>query len=166
MLYNPYASPKTGVDDDFEYDATPFYKPTGRIGRLKFLAYNNIWLCAIFVYLIAIVKLIDGVGLPYQMVYVLASPFVFYAIFAPMIRRLTDLGHSRWLACLYVVPYVNAIFFLYLLFAKGKVGVNQYGAPSEPSVLDIVLACMYPIIWAVAFWFGGRKKLFLMLLGS
>lgn len=35
--------------------------------------------------------------------------------------RCNDLGKSRWLLVLMVVPYVNIIFLLYLLFANGLV---------------------------------------------
>ena len=45
-----------------------------------------------------------------------------------MIRRLHDLNKTGWLALLMLVPVVNTIFSLYLLFAPGTVGANDYGA--------------------------------------
>lgn len=45
-----------------------------------------------------------------------------------MIRRLHDLDKTGWLALLVLVPVVNAFFVLYLFFAPGTVGANDYGA--------------------------------------
>ncbi|MBR2519581.1 MAG: DUF805 domain-containing protein [Selenomonadaceae bacterium] len=45
-----------------------------------------------------------------------------------MIRRLHDLNKTGWLALLVLVPVVNVFFALYLLFAPGSVGANDYGA--------------------------------------
>lgn len=48
------------------------------------------------------------------------------------IRRLHDLGLSGWLTLLEFVPVVNLGLSLYLLFAPGNEGANQYG----PAVND------------------------------
>ena len=45
-----------------------------------------------------------------------------------MIRRLHDLNKSGLFCLLMLVPVVNAIFSLYLLFAPGTIGANNYGA--------------------------------------
>ena len=44
------------------------------------------------------------------------------------VKRLHDLNKSGWLILLMFIPIVNAIFGLYMLFADGTVGPNQYGA--------------------------------------
>ena len=43
------------------------------------------------------------------------------------VKRLHDLDKSGWLILLMFVPIVNALFGLYMLFADGTVGHNQYG---------------------------------------
>ena len=43
------------------------------------------------------------------------------------VKRLHDLDKSGWLILLMFVPIVNALFGLYMLFADGTVGPNQYG---------------------------------------
>lgn len=43
------------------------------------------------------------------------------------VKRLHDLDKSGWLYLLVLVPVVNFVFALYLLFADGTVGPNQYG---------------------------------------
>lgn len=58
---------------------------------------------------------------------------VVFIVIAPMqyllfIRRLHDLDKTGWLSLLMLVPVLNALLGLYLLFASGTVGHNQYGA--------------------------------------
>lgn len=43
------------------------------------------------------------------------------------VKRLHDVDKSGWLFLLLLVPIVNFFFGLYLLFADGTVGPNQYG---------------------------------------
>ena len=45
-----------------------------------------------------------------------------------MIRRLHDLNRSGWFFLVGLVPLINFIFGLYLLFAKGTEGQNRFGA--------------------------------------
>lgn len=58
--------------------------------------------------------------------FALIVPFV-VASFMVGARRCHDLGHSGWMVFLTVIPYVNIIFGLYILFFRGTVGANQYG---------------------------------------
>ena len=43
------------------------------------------------------------------------------------IRRLHDLNLSGWFWLIFLVPYVNIVFGLYMIFAPGTVGSNKYG---------------------------------------
>ena len=45
-----------------------------------------------------------------------------------IIRRLHDLGKSGWFAVIAPIPVVGTIFSIYLFFAPGQIGSNQYGA--------------------------------------
>lgn len=44
------------------------------------------------------------------------------------IRRMHDLDKSGWWLLITLIPYVNMIFSLYVIFAPGTKGDNQYGA--------------------------------------
>ena len=44
------------------------------------------------------------------------------------VKRLHDLGRKGFLAALSFVPYVNEILMLFLMFKKGDVSDNLYGA--------------------------------------
>jgi uncharacterized membrane protein YhaH (DUF805 family) len=47
---------------------------------------------------------------------------------ALMIRRLHDLNRPAWWVIATFVPFLNLVLGLYLLFARGTYGPNQYGA--------------------------------------
>ncbi len=44
------------------------------------------------------------------------------------VKRLHDIGRKGFLAALSFVPYVNEILMLFLMFKKGDVSDNLYGA--------------------------------------
>ena len=52
--------------------------------------------------------------------------FIGWGIFS--VRRLHDLGKSGGYILLFFVPIINVALFIYLFFAKGTVGCNEYGA--------------------------------------
>lgn len=172
--YNPYTAPQALLDDEydeyeeFEYDHTPFFKPTGRIGRIRFLAYNGIWLGLIVVYLIALAIIVEKLNLPLVVIYIFGGIFALYAVITPMIRRLTDLGRSGWWAILYFVPYLNFVFFLCLLFIKGDDDVNDYGAPpTPPTLMDYLSIGLIPLILGGSMvFFGGLKAMIKTLVMS
>ena len=65
--------------------------------------------------------------------FALIIPFMI-ASFMLGARRCHDLGHSGWMILLGLVPYVNVIFYLYILFCPGTKGPNQYGDdPLQPA---------------------------------
>lgn len=57
---------------------------------------------------------------------VLILPFIAASLMLE-IRRCHDLGHSGWIILIGFIPYVNILFFLYVLFCPGTKGPNQYG---------------------------------------
>lgn len=156
--YNPYSAPTADMldyDEDFEYDTTPFYKASGRIGRVRFFAYTMMLVLCIMVVMF-VVGILGAILLPILgesigavlgvilMVTIWAS--MVYVNFAPSIRRLNDLNKTGWISLLHLVPLVNILLWLYLSFARGDEGVNDYGAPAEPpSTLMIILAVILPI---------------------
>ncbi len=62
----------------------------------------------------------EGVGIVLQLLF--AVPGVMLVI-----RRLHDLGHSGWWCLLGLIPLVNLILGIYLLFFKGDTGPNRFG---------------------------------------
>jgi len=54
--------------------------------------------------------------------------------FSLFVRRLHDFGRSGFWSLLYVVPLVNVIVSLFLLFYPGDKKANKYGMPPEPRI--------------------------------
>ncbi|OTG69419.1 DUF805 domain-containing protein [Acinetobacter sp. ANC 4470] len=72
-----------------------------------------------------------------------------YFSFVFTIRRLHDRNHTGWLSLLILVPAVNIIFMLYLIFAKGDDRTNQYGAPRTTQTWEKVLGWIYVLIFPI-----------------
>lgn len=139
-----YQAPRARVDnvgfDDVEPNEQSFYHLKGRIGRLRYLAYQMIILFIYFVIFGVFIAFAvlnfdpksptgsNMAGLFTIVAVLLYIPVAVYGI-AYSVRRLHDLDKSGWLALLMIVPFVNFIFGLYLLFAKGSPDDNKYGAP-------------------------------------
>jgi len=143
-MTNPYAASAAVLDAPEATGDT--YEPrifalNGRIGRLRYLAYT--WLYTL------LLGVPIGILLGMALEAMQASESVFdmatSIAAAPILfivarRRLQDLDVSGWVALLAVVPFINGIFGLYLLFRGGTEGPNSYGpAPSpNPRALKVV----------------------------
>lgn len=55
-----------------------------------------------------------------------AIPFMFFQV-KIVINRLHDIGQTGWLCLFFIIPVVNFIFGLYVLFTPGDDCENQYG---------------------------------------
>ncbi|MEJ2508413.1 MAG: DUF805 domain-containing protein [Gammaproteobacteria bacterium] len=150
---NPYTSPQSTVADAAgeQYGEVRVFSTSGRLGRLRYLGYGMavnlvVWFAVMLLGLVAslipsqatnIVVGIIGVGL-YIAVIVVA--------FMLMIQRIHDFDTSGWLALLMLVPLVNVVFGLLLLFLPGTKGSNRFGAEPPPNSTGvIVLAALVPI---------------------
>lgn len=61
---------------------------------------------------------------------ILMAVFILWALVtgcALMVRRLHDMNMSGLLVIFALIPYINIIFFLSVLFIRGTRGKNQYG---------------------------------------
>ena len=153
---SPYQAPESQVlgVDNFQYADIDVFSATQRIGRVRFLAYNFVANLVLLV-LIGIVAAItipafyvSGEGAPLTatilMIFFYLIPFAVSIIIAR--RRLHDLNQSGWLVLVYLVPLINLFFALYLLFAPGTKGSNQYGLQPKPNtILTWVLGLFAPI---------------------
>ena len=74
-----------------------------RLDRLQFFKFNLVIL--IVLSLIPYTPFVSGITI-----------CVFYSLF---IRRINDIGISRWWVLLFLLPGPNIIFWIYLFFKKG-----------------------------------------------
>ena len=65
-------------------------------------------------------------------------------------RRLNDLNRSGWWFLLFVIPFVNLLLAIYLIFFPGNDGANNFGpAPVANSLGVLILGWMMPVVMLV-----------------
>lgn len=150
--FNPYSAPVSKLDDDeMEYNDSSFYATKGRIGRLRYLAYSVVLAIIAYAIIGFVMGILAATGLIEMTVLmmILAIPAfvgIFYAQFVPAIRRLNDLERSGWWSITLLIPYLNILTALYLTFAPGDDGYNEYGAPAYPPSTRVkVVALVVPM---------------------
>lgn len=110
-----------------------FFTAKGRLNRLRYFKRSTL-----LFFLEIVLAIIIGITF-WEPLREDISPLGYVALliiiiaFAPsqyllMIRRLHDLNKTGWFCLLMMIPAINAPFAIYLLFAPGTVGANQYGA--------------------------------------
>jgi len=144
---NPYRAPKSDVQSvaTGDYAEVGMFKTSGRIGRVRYLAYNMgmyfLMYVAILIFSVVVQLFVaaDGaapaagpmqgfVGLVFILLYL--ALMVYLIIYT--VRRLHDMDASGWFSLLFIIPVVNVIFGIVLLFAPGTASSNRYGpAPPE-----------------------------------
>ena len=138
-----------------------FFSLTSRIGRARFLAYNiGLMLLALVPGLLCGVALVFSPRLGGLLMLVLELALLVMSI-SLMVRRLHDLDKSGWWALLAIVPLVNLIFLLYLIFAPGTVGENGFGLQPPPNTTWVLVGA-----WAYGIFTLGGIALVPIALGS
>jgi len=114
---------------------SPFYEPSifalsGRIGRLRFLAYS-------LVITLLNIKLVTLVEIQYSSTSntLLYTTYIAFLMlhFIVATRRLNDMDKSGWMSLLLFIPIANLALSLYLLFNPGTSSPNRYGAMPAPA---------------------------------
>lgn len=108
----------------------------GRINRWPFFV-RSMLLCLIFLaYLVAIGIVCGIVNIASEDLAVLVGAILCIAAYIPtfvggilLVRaRLHDMNVTGWLYLINLIPYINAVFGLIVLFCPGTKGPNKYGA--------------------------------------
>ncbi|STZ56486.1 Inner membrane protein yhaH [Moraxella lacunata] len=128
-----------------------------RIGRLRYLrsllANQLIFLLTAFFIIIAI--------LSESSIYDSASGYLILSAIYPCWRilwqtrkRLHDINLTGWHTLWVLVPYLNFLFIVYLIFKSGDENKNDYGLPSKPNpeldltiIICVIGACIFS--WSV-----------------
>lgn len=152
-MNNPYNAPGAVLSGNMNTDRT--YSPevfavNGRIGRLRYIAYSMAIGISLSIVMAIVMAVLSAINKNLALVaLVLYVPIIAY-YFILAIRRLNDLGQPGWWSLLQLIPFVNLIFYLWLIFARGNDGDNAHGpAPGPNSGLVIAGACVLPLIFIV-----------------
>jgi uncharacterized membrane protein YhaH (DUF805 family) len=149
MTNNPYSPPKAAVADintTTEFQSVKLWSASGRIGRLRYLAYSMV---AYFAVAISAGLLVALLG-PQFAIGIVAIAYIAFLVFIAMklIQRSHDMNWSGWTCLLAFIPLVGLIW----VFRAGTEGENNYGAPPPSNTTAIkVLGIGAPF---VAFMLG------------
>ena len=154
---NPYDAPDAMLDTGQEELYQPkIFTFNGRIGRMRYLAYGigvNFLLMLVMVPLAGATAFMGGD--PSSSMIGILGLGIFYVVtivisvmFAK--RRLNDLNRSGWWFLVFIIPFVNLLLAIYLIFFPGTSGSNNFGpAPAENSVGVLILGWMMPVLFVV-----------------
>jgi len=158
---NPYESPKSNTSIPSSSDT---YQPkllsvSGRIGRLRYLAYGTLLTVVTLLIIGIAVSLMPSLssGLlansidtgAVVLLIALYLPLIIFSIIL-MKRRLNDLDRSGWWQLLVYLPIIGLILAIYILFWPGTDGSNSYGPkPVKNSTAIIIGGLLLPILIAL-----------------
>jgi len=147
MSSNPYSPPRAAVSDveaAQEYQEIRMWSASGRLGRLRYLAYAtgaSLLAGAAAGLMGGLLGQSLGTGLA-SLVYIAAV--VFSVLVA--IQRSHDMDWSGWMVLLTIIPFVGLIW----VFKRGSEGTNSYGAPPPPNTLGVkILGLLLPVLFVV-----------------
>ncbi|CAN7692486.1 DUF805 domain-containing protein [Pseudoduganella sp. LjRoot289] len=158
-MNNPYSAPGAALSGAPAGDET--YEPKvfawkGRIGRLRYMAYLFGISLLNMVPVMVLMSVLGATGMMKGNVEAITGLSVL--LYLPLLvfsfvlakRRFNDTNRSGWLSLLLWIPLVNFFVSLYLVFAAGSEGANDYGpAPSPNSTIVKVVGFIFPFIFVV-----------------
>lgn len=151
MSNNPYSAPQSNVSlgaKEDDYCEIKLFSVEGRLGRLRY--FNRIFVASyLFIILTSIFSFIVRargygqktklfgwlhpdimLGIIIVFCILLIATFVF-----SIIQRLHDTNRSGWFALLLLIPLINVLLGLTLLFSPSVATSNNFGAPSPQNTL-------------------------------
>jgi len=162
-LASPYAPPRTAVKNDWPVD-TDFrvFTLEGRIGRLRFMAWNMALSAAAIVAFIVCMRM-TKLSLVAAGLFGAIGVIAFLAISLIFsVRRLHDAGWSAWLLLVNLIPGVGGFFSLLLMVVPGNREANKFGPPAPPDTSGVrILSALWIVFLALIFvgaLMGGAKK--------
>ena len=155
---NPYSTPDAPLSSENSGPYTPrIFSFNGRIGRLRYLAYNtgvNLILALIIIPFMGMSGFMASNADMSMMAGGLSGIAIILFYIASIVvtvmygkRRLNDLNRSGWFVLLFIIPIVNLLLVIYLIFFPGTDGDNQYGPmPVANSTGVIILGLLFPVL--------------------
>ncbi len=142
---NPYSTPDASLSTGNSGTYNPsLFSFGGRIGRMRYLAYNfglNILLTIAMIPIIGISALTSGNMSAMSGISVILIGIIYIVALVVTIvygkRRLNDLNRSGWFLLLLIIPLINLLLIIYMIFFSGTEGGNNYGPTAIPNSLGV-----------------------------
>jgi uncharacterized membrane protein YhaH (DUF805 family) len=142
--YSPPAAAVADVIDSDEIQPIKIWAATGRIGRLRYLAYTTT-ATLVMMLGVGILSAIFGAKAAGALTVVGYIALIVFG-FLQLIKRGHDFSWSGWMGLLSLIPFVGLIW----LFKSGTAGSNDYGAPPPPNTTGVkVLAFVLPFVFII-----------------
>ena len=90
-------------------------------------------------------------GLGFSVIFLL----YLYFLWVITIRRLHDMNRSGWYSLFFLLPILNVLLSLYLLFGSGSTGSNRYGPVRMTAIWEKILAWLMIILMLLSFIVSG-----------
>jgi len=136
------------VDQDVGVQPVRFWRPSGRMGRLRLLAYS----AALYLVFIVVSGVLGGVagafGSPRTALALGIVAFVVYLVggLVLLIQRSHDMDLSGWWSLAAFIPLVGLLW----LVKGGTPGANRWGAPPPPNGWAVrIIGLVFPVVLVV-----------------
>jgi uncharacterized membrane protein YhaH (DUF805 family) len=154
---NPYSAPGAELGGgQSELYMPSIFSFNGRIGRLRYMAYNTACYFLLMLVMIPVVGTSAFMGGEEAMS--ISTMIGIAVIYIPMLvvgvafgkRRLNDLNRSGWWLLLSIVPIVNLLFSIYVIFFPGTDSDNDFGAAPAANSLGVqILGWLLPAVFVL-----------------
>jgi uncharacterized membrane protein YhaH (DUF805 family) len=109
---------------NLDYISNLYFQFDGRINRMTFILGFSVWSVFLMISRTFFINFASGTALVPGIISISLLLFVGLttglAIFALLIKRLNDIGHSGWWSLLIGVPVANFFLLLILIFMRGQ----------------------------------------------
>lgn len=137
---SPYATPQAQVGEALpEFGELRPFGVTGRIGRMRYLAWSMVLILAalpvvgLTALLMSQFPVIGGILFTLEIIALVVVNVQFG------VQRLHDIGWSGWLYLLNFVPFIGSVFPLLMMVIPGTQGPNRYGQIQPPNSTSVLV---------------------------
>ena len=156
-MTNLYTSPEADLTTETKTNQVSdpkIFSPSGRIGRIRYLAYNTlgalVFIISIGILSILTVVLADSsyvlMAISIVLLVILSVAYIVISIFWT-IKRLHDRNHTGFFWLILLIPFVQFLLYLYLIFAPGEKLTNNYGHPAPANSTGLMVAGLGGILF-------------------